>query len=64
LFGDLVEGGKITISIKDDDLDFVVTPLPKPLTKAERKALKQKSQEAKELNDQITDSQEDKKEVL
>ena len=66
LFGDLVDGGKININLKDDDLDFVVTPLPKPLTKAERKALKAKarSQAAEELNDQVTDSQEDKKEVL
>ena len=40
LFGDLVNGGRVTVDIVDDKLDFVVTELPKPLTKAERKLLK------------------------
>ena len=40
LFGDLVTGGRITIDIVDDKLNFTVTEMPKPLTKAERKALK------------------------
>jgi ATP-dependent Clp protease ATP-binding subunit ClpA len=40
LFGDLVDGGRVTVTIDNDDLVFEVTELPKPLTKAERKAIK------------------------
>jgi ATP-dependent Clp protease ATP-binding subunit ClpA len=40
LFGDLVDGGRVTITVDNDDLAFEVTELPKPLTKAERKAIK------------------------
>ena len=40
LFGDLVNGGRVTVGIVDDKLDFTVTELPKPSTKAERKLLK------------------------
>jgi len=40
LFGDLKDGGVITISIVNNDLDFTVGKFFKPLTKAERKALK------------------------
>jgi ATP-dependent Clp protease ATP-binding subunit ClpA len=40
LFGDLRDGGVVTVSIKDNDLDFSVGEFVKPLTKAERKALK------------------------
>jgi ATP-dependent Clp protease ATP-binding subunit ClpA len=51
LFGDLVNGGRVTVDIADDKLDFVVTELPKPLTKAERKLLKaQQSLEETEKN--------------
>jgi ATP-dependent Clp protease ATP-binding subunit ClpA len=51
LFGDLVNGGRVTVDIVDDKLDFVVTELPKPLTKAERKLLKaQQSLEEAEKN--------------
>ena len=51
LFGDLVDGGRVTVDIVDDKLDFVVTPIPKPLTKAERKHLKaQQSSEEVEKN--------------
>jgi ATP-dependent Clp protease ATP-binding subunit ClpA len=40
LFGDLVDGGRVTITVDNDDLAFNVTELPKPLTKAEKKAIK------------------------
>jgi ATP-dependent Clp protease ATP-binding subunit ClpA len=40
LFGDLKDGGVVTVSIVNDDLDFAVTEYVKPLTKAERKAMK------------------------
>ena len=55
LFGDLVEGGIVDISIVDDEPTFSVTPMPKPLTKAEKKALKQK---AKEENAEVANAQE------
>ena len=44
LFGDLKDGGVITISIVNNDLDFAVGEFVKPLTKAERKALKAAAQ--------------------
>ena len=40
LFGDLKDGGVVTISIKDNNLDFATAEYVKPLTKAEKKALK------------------------
>jgi ATP-dependent Clp protease ATP-binding subunit ClpA len=40
LFGDLKDGGVVTVSIKDNDLDFVTAEYVKPLTKAEKKALR------------------------
>jgi ATP-dependent Clp protease ATP-binding subunit ClpA len=40
LFGDLVDGGRVNITVENDELSFSVTEFPKPLTKAERKALK------------------------
>ena len=54
LFGDLVNGGRVTVDIVEGKLDFSVTEMPKPLTKAERKALK--AQRAEELADAKTDS--------
>jgi ATP-dependent Clp protease ATP-binding subunit ClpA len=40
LFGDLKEGGLVKINVVNDDLDFVVEEIQKPLTKAEKKAIK------------------------
>jgi ATP-dependent Clp protease ATP-binding subunit ClpA len=40
LFGDLKDGGVVTISIVNDDLDFSIGEFVKPLTKAEKKAMK------------------------
>jgi ATP-dependent Clp protease ATP-binding subunit ClpA len=47
LFGDLVEGGRVNVTIVNDALDFTVSIIPKPLTKEERKALKQAAIENK-----------------
>jgi ATP-dependent Clp protease ATP-binding subunit ClpA len=44
LFGDLKDGGVVTISIKDNDLNFATAEYVKPLTKAEKKALKAAAQ--------------------
>jgi ATP-dependent Clp protease ATP-binding subunit ClpA len=40
LFGDLVNGGRVTVDIVDDKLNFTVVEIPKPLTKEEKKALR------------------------
>ncbi len=42
LFGDLVNGGMVKVSVDKDDLYFTVSEMPKPLTKEERKAIKAK----------------------
>ena len=43
LFGDLVDGGKVTVTVIDDELAFEITEIVKPLTKEEKKALKKAS---------------------
>jgi ATP-dependent Clp protease ATP-binding subunit ClpA len=54
LFGDLVDGGRVTVDIVDDKLDFTVTEIPKPLTKEEKKALKaQRLAEAAKVEDNV-----------
>lgn len=40
LFGDLVNGGIVTVIVKDGELDFEHREMPKPETKEERKAKK------------------------
>jgi ATP-dependent Clp protease ATP-binding subunit ClpA len=40
LFGDLVDGGKVAVHIENNEPAFTVTPMPKPLTKEEKKAQK------------------------
>jgi ATP-dependent Clp protease ATP-binding subunit ClpA len=51
LFGDLKDGGVVTIAIKDDDLDFSVGEFVKPLTKAEKKAMKAAAAAAAQVED-------------
>jgi ATP-dependent Clp protease ATP-binding subunit ClpA len=57
LFGDLVDGGRVSIDIDNDELTFTVSEIPKPLTKEERKALK--AQRAAEKTNEITENQTD-----
>lgn len=40
LFGDLKDGGRITVTVNCDDLDFAVEEIPRPLSKSEKKALR------------------------
>ena len=54
LFGDLVDGGRVSVSVENDDLTFIVTALPKPLSKEERKALKEAKKET-EVNENTAD---------
>jgi ATP-dependent Clp protease ATP-binding subunit ClpA len=53
LFGDLVNGGRVTVDIVDDKLNFTVVEIPKPLTKEEKKALRaQRNADAATIQDQ------------
>jgi ATP-dependent Clp protease ATP-binding subunit ClpA len=62
LFGDLVNGGRVTVDVVDDQLNFTVTEMPKPLTKEQKKLLKiskaatTKDDEDVELQNQINQS--------
>jgi ATP-dependent Clp protease ATP-binding subunit ClpA len=49
LFGDLVNGGRVNVTIENNDLAFAVSEMPKPLTKEEKKALKAKKQQTDEI---------------
>lgn len=40
LFGDLADGGIVKFTLENDELVHTIEPMPVPLTKAERKALK------------------------
>ena len=66
LFGDLVDGGRVTVGVENDELIFTVTPIPKPATKEERKARKAAvaAQKESELNANTTESQDNSSEVL
>jgi ATP-dependent Clp protease ATP-binding subunit ClpA len=62
LFGDLVDGGRVTVDVVDDRLSFTVTEIPKPLTKEQKKLLRMnraattKDSEDVELQNQINQS--------
>lgn len=59
LFGDLVDGGKVAVSAKGNDLEFTVSEMPKPLTKEERKALKAaKAKEQAQVTEVVNDTTE------
>jgi ATP-dependent Clp protease ATP-binding subunit ClpA len=57
LFGDLVNGGRVSVDVANDDLEFTVSEIPKPLTKEEKKALR--AQRAAEKLNEITENQTD-----
>ena len=40
LFGDLKDGGLVKVEVVNEEITFTIEPMPKPLTKAERKAIK------------------------
>ena len=53
LFGDLIEGGRVTIDIVEGKLDFIISEIPKPLTKEEKKAIRaQRALDAKQAEEQ------------
>ena len=53
LFGDLVDGGKVSITVDNNELTFTVSEYEKPLTKAERKALKLANAESETVNNVV-----------
>jgi ATP-dependent Clp protease ATP-binding subunit ClpA len=53
LFGDLVDGGRVNVTIEDDKPAFTVTELPKPLSKEERKAAKLLALDKETANDGV-----------
>ncbi len=59
LFGDLQSGGLVKLTIVDNEIDFIVGEMPKPITKEERKALKaKKAAEASQIKeDNVTISE-------
>ena len=58
LFGDLAEGGKVAVSIVNDTPEFKVTPMPKPLTKDQRKAKKLEAKaKIEEATKSVTETQ-------
>jgi ATP-dependent Clp protease ATP-binding subunit ClpA len=61
LFGELKDGGSVSVIINDDKLDFIITELAKPLTKEQRKAAKLAKMKEQQDAEQIQD---DKTEIL
>lgn len=57
LFGDLINGGRVTVGIENDELTFNVTEMPKQLTKEEKKAIKRANAE-KAVEELINESSE------
>ena len=52
LFGDLVDGGLVNVTVEDDDLVFTVSEMPKVLSKEEKKAARAaKKAEANAVNE-------------
>ncbi len=56
LFGELVNGGNVYVSLKDNDLEFEIKERARPMTKEERKALKRSLAVAQESQVEITDN--------
>ena len=58
LFGDLVDGGRVNIDVDNNELTFVVSELPKPMTKEEKKAARAASRAAQqEESDDVREDQ-------
>jgi hypothetical protein len=58
LFGDLVNGGRVSVTVENDDLSFEVKELPKTLTKEEKRAAKAAAKveaEAKVFDENVQD---------
>jgi ATP-dependent Clp protease ATP-binding subunit ClpA len=53
LFGKLINGGKVTVDITNDEVEFLYSEYPRPLTKQERKALKSSAKQQQEIIDAV-----------
>ena len=56
LFGELVNGGNVYVSLKEDELEFEIKERARPMTKEERKALKRELALAQESKVEIADN--------
>lgn len=55
LFGDLKDGGIVTVSVNNNELEFAVKEMPKPLSKEEKRALKKSTPKVENAEDNQTD---------
>ena len=51
LFGELVDGGQVSVSVSEDKLCFNMIPGPIPLTKLEKRQQKSKIKESAAVDD-------------
>jgi ATP-dependent Clp protease ATP-binding subunit ClpA len=58
LFGDLKEGGRVTVSVENNEISFAISEMPKVLSKEEKKALK-KAKLEQELTENVSENQTD-----
>jgi ATP-dependent Clp protease ATP-binding subunit ClpA len=56
LFGDLVNGGTVNISVKDDELIFVVSPVELGAITEVKKPARKRASKAKETDDQVQEN--------
>ena len=63
LFGDLKDGGRVTISVTKDDLSFDISEMPKQLTKEEKRALK-RAKPTSEITENADQNQTDDSKIL
>ena len=59
LFGKLVDGGIVKVTIEDNELKFNFEEMPKPLSKEERKALKAAARQKVQKDEPIRENQDD-----
>jgi len=64
LFGDLVDGGRVTIGVVDDKITFEVKDIIKPLTKEERKAQKTMQLAAQAAIEVLDENLKDQQKIL
>jgi ATP-dependent Clp protease ATP-binding subunit ClpA len=57
LFGDLVDGGRVVVSVDKDELTFSVSPLGTPLLKDSKKTRAKKVDNVEETNDEVKEDQ-------
>jgi ATP-dependent Clp protease ATP-binding subunit ClpA len=63
LFGDLKDGGRVTVNIVKDDLEFVISEMPRILTKEEKRALK-RAKPVLEVEQNVDQNQTDDSKIL